>query len=66
MRALIGVHDAGNIAQGSPGDPLRQSQHSRKLQEVAGFPGYERYLNLTVFGPHGVRIPEECKVKWEL
>ena len=57
MCVLFEVRDAGNIAQDSPGDPLRQSQHSRQLREIAGFPSCERYLNLPVFGHHGVRIP---------
>jgi len=61
LRVLIEVHDAGSIAQAAPGDPIRQSQYSRQLREIAEFFGCEvatrrgKILKLT---PQGVRLAE--------
>jgi DNA-binding transcriptional LysR family regulator len=61
LRVLIEVHDAGSIAQAAPGDPIRQSQYSRQLREIAEFFGGEvatrrgKILKLT---PQGVRLAE--------
>ena len=41
LRALVAVDDAGGIAQAAPGDPVRQSQYSRQLGELAAFFGRE-------------------------
>lgn len=41
MRVLVEVHDAGSIAQAVPDDPVRQSQYSRQLRELAEFFGCE-------------------------
>jgi DNA-binding transcriptional LysR family regulator len=41
LRVLVEVHDAGSIAQAAPGDPIRQSQYSRQLRELAEFFGCE-------------------------
>ncbi len=37
LRALLEVQEAGSIAQAAPGDPVRQSQYSRQLRELAEF-----------------------------
>jgi DNA-binding transcriptional LysR family regulator len=37
LKVLIEVRDAGSIAQAAPGDPVRQSQYSRQLRELAEF-----------------------------
>lgn len=39
LRALLEVQQAGSIAQAAPGDPVRQSQYSRQLRELAEFFG---------------------------
>ena len=41
LKVLIEVRDAGSIAQAAPGDPVRQSQYSRQLRELAEFFGCE-------------------------
>ena len=61
LKVLIEVRDAGSIAQAAPGDPVRQSQYSRQLRELAEFFGCEvaqrrgKRLKLT---PHGERLAE--------
>lgn len=56
LKVLIEVRDAGGIAQAAPGDPVRQSQYSRQLRELAEFFGTEmtqrrgKILQLTVRG----------------
>lgn len=41
LKVLLEVRDAGSIAQAAPGDPVRQSQYSRQLRELAEFFGCE-------------------------
>jgi|CXWL01.1.fsa_nt_gi DNA-binding transcriptional LysR family regulator len=41
LRALVEIYDAGSIAGAAPGDPVRNSQHSRQLRELAEFFGCE-------------------------
>lgn len=59
LRVLVEVHEAGSIAQAAPDDPIRQSQYSRQIRELAEFFGCEvtqrqgKVLKLT---PHGVRL----------
>lgn len=61
LKVLIEVRDAGSIAQAAPGDPVRQSQYSRQLRELAEFFGCEvtqrrgKILKLT---PQGERLAE--------
>lgn len=61
LRVLVEVHDAGSIAQAAPGDPIRQSQYSRQLRELAEFFGCEvarrkgKLLKLTA---EGTRLAE--------
>ncbi len=61
LRVLVEVHDAGSIAQVTPGNPVRHSQHSRQLRELAEFFGCEvaqrkgKVLKLT---DEGVRIAQ--------
>src|SRR3954470_2808236 len=56
LKVLIEVRDAGSIAQAAPGDPVRQSQYSRQLRELAEFFGCEvarrqgKLLKLTAQG----------------
>ena len=56
LRVLVEVHDAGSIALAAPGDPIRQSQYSRQLRELAEFFGCEvarrqgKLLKLTAQG----------------
>jgi len=59
LRVLIEVHDAGSIAQAAPGDPIRQSQYSRQLRELAEFFGCEvaqRKGKLLKLTDHGVTL----------
>ncbi len=59
LRVLVEIHEAGSIAAAAPGDPVRQSQYSRQVRELAEFFGCEvthrqgKVLKLT---PAGVRI----------
>ncbi|GAB5561626.1 MAG: hypothetical protein SynsKO_32730 [Synoicihabitans sp.] len=59
LRVLVEVHAAGSIAQAAPDDPIRQSQYSRQIRELAEFFGCEvtqrqgKVLKLT---PQGVRL----------
>lgn len=59
LRVLVEVHDAGSIAQAAPDDPIRQSQYSRQIRELAEFFGCEvtqrqgKVLKLTA---QGVRL----------
>lgn len=61
LRVLVEVHAAGSIAQAAPGDPIRQSQYSRQLRELAEFFGCEvaqrkgKLLKLTA---EGARLAE--------
>lgn len=61
LKVLIEVRDAGSIAAAAPGDPVRQSQYSRQLRELAEFFGCEvtqrrgKILKLT---PQGERLAE--------
>ncbi len=41
LKVLIEVRDAGSIAAAAPGDPVRQSQYSRQLRELAEYFGSE-------------------------
>jgi DNA-binding transcriptional LysR family regulator len=61
LRVLVEVHDAGGIAQAAPGDPVRQSQYSRQLRELAEFFGCEvarRKGKLLKLTPEGARLAE--------
>jgi DNA-binding transcriptional LysR family regulator len=61
LRVLVEVHDAGSIAQAAPGDPIRQSQHSRQLRELAEFFGCEvarRKGKLLKLTPEGAALAE--------
>lgn len=68
LRVLVEVHEAGGIAQAAPGDPVRQSQFSRQLRELAEFFGFEiakrkgRQLRLTA---HGVRLAELARAQMQ-
>lgn len=59
LKVLLEVHDAGSIAQATPGNPVRHSQYSRQLRELAQFFGCEvaerrgKVLKLT---QEGVRL----------
>jgi DNA-binding transcriptional LysR family regulator len=41
LKVLVEVQDAGSIAQATPGNSVRHSQHSRQLRELAEFFGCE-------------------------
>lgn len=61
LKVLIEVRDAGSIAQAAPGDPVRQSQYSRQLRELAEFFGCEvaqRRGKLLKLTPQGERLAE--------
>jgi DNA-binding transcriptional LysR family regulator len=61
LKVLVEVHDAGSIAQAAPGDPIRQSQYSRQLRELAEFFGCEvaqRQGKLLKLTPQGVKLAE--------
>ncbi len=66
LRVLVEVHDAGSIAQAAPGDPIRQSQYSRQLRELAEFFGCEvarrkgKLLKLTA---EGARLAELARAQ---
>ncbi len=66
LRMLVEVHDAGSIAQAAPGDPVRQSQYSRQLRELAEFFGCEvarrkgKLLKLTT---EGARLAELARAQ---
>ncbi len=65
LRVLVEVHAAGSIAQAAPGDPIRQSQYSRQLRELAEFFGCEvakrkgKLLKLTVEGERLAELARE-------
>lgn len=66
LRVLVEVHDAGSIAQAAPGDPIRQSQYSRQLRELAEFFGCEvasRKGKLLKLTPEGVRLAELARAQ---
>ncbi len=66
LRMLVEVHDAGSIAQAAPGDPVRQSQYSRQLRELAEFFGCEvarRKGKLLKLTPEGVRLAELARAQ---
>lgn len=61
LRVLVEVQAAGSIAQAAPGDPIRQSQYSRQLRELAEFFGCEvakRKGKLLKLTPEGARLAE--------
>lgn len=61
LRVLLEVHDAGSIAQAAPGDPIRQSQYSRQLRELAEFFGCEvtqRRGKILKLNPRGVQLAD--------
>lgn len=66
LRVLVEVHAAGSIAQAAPGDPIRQSQYSRQLRELAEFFGCEvarrkgKLLKLTA---EGARLAEMARTQ---
>ena len=65
LRVLVEVHAAGSIAQAAPGDPIRQSQYSRQLRELAEFFGCEvakrkgKLLKLTTEGERLAELARE-------
>jgi len=65
LKVLIEVRDAGSIAQAAPGDPVRQSQYSRQLRELAEFFGCEvtqrrgKILKLTAQGERLAELARE-------
>ncbi|WP_404424223.1 LysR family transcriptional regulator [Nibricoccus sp. IMCC34717] len=65
LKVLIEVRDAGSIAQAAPGDPVRQSQYSRQLRELAEFFGCEvtqrkgKLLKLTARGERLAELARE-------
>lgn len=65
LKVLIEVRDAGSIAQAAPGDPVRQSQYSRQLRELAEFFGCEvtqrrgKTLQLTAQGERLAELARE-------
>ncbi|TAG28656.1 MAG: LysR family transcriptional regulator [Verrucomicrobia bacterium] len=66
LRVLVEVHDAGSIAQAAPGDPIRQSQYSRQLRELAEFFGCEvasRKGKLLKLTSEGVRLAELARAQ---
>lgn len=66
LRVLVEVHAAGSIAQAAPGDPIRQSQYSRQLRELAEFFGCEvarRKGKLLKLTPQGVRLAEMIRAQ---
>jgi Transcriptional regulator len=66
LRVLVEVHAAGSIAQAAPGDPVRQSQYSRQLRELAEFFGCEvarRKGKLLKLTPQGVRLAEMVRAQ---
>jgi DNA-binding transcriptional LysR family regulator len=66
LRVLVEVHDAGSIAQAAPGDPIRQSQYSRQLRELAEFFGCEvaqRKGKLLKLTPEGTRLAELARAQ---
>lgn len=66
LRVLVEVHDAGSIAQAAPGDPIRQSQYSRQLRELAEFFGCEvarRKGKLLKLTPEGARLAELARAQ---
>lgn len=66
LRVLVEVQAAGSIAQAAPGDPVRQSQYSRQLRELAEFFGCEvarrkgKMLKLT---REGARLAEMARAQ---
>lgn len=66
LRVLVEVHAAGSIAQAAPGDPIRQSQYSRQLRELAEFFGCEvarRKGKLLKLTPQGTRLAEMIRAQ---
>lgn len=66
LRVLVEVHAAGSIAQAAPGDPIRQSQYSRQLRELAEFFGCEvarRRGKLLKLTPEGARLAELARAQ---
>lgn len=64
LKVLIEVRDAGSIAQAAPGDPVRQSQYSRQLRELAEFFGCEvteRRGKLLKLTQQGERLAEMAR-----
>lgn len=65
LRVLVEVHAAGSITQAAPGDPIRQSQYSRQLRELAEFFGCEvakrrgKLLKLTSQGERLAELARE-------
>lgn len=65
LRVLVEVQAAGSIAQAAPGDPIRQSQYSRQLRELAEFFGCEvakrrgKLLKLTTEGERLAELARE-------
>lgn len=65
LKVLIEVRDAGSIAAAAPGDPVRQSQYSRQLRELAEYFGSEvterrgRQLKLTDKGERLAELARE-------
>ncbi len=66
LRMLVEVQAAGSIAQAAPGDPVRQSQYSRQLRELAEFFGCEvarRKGKLLKLTPEGERLAELARAQ---
>ncbi len=65
IRVLVEVAEAGSIAAAATDDPIRQSQYSRQLRELAGFFGVElarragRTIRLTKEGERLAAIGRE-------
>jgi DNA-binding transcriptional LysR family regulator len=65
LKVLIEVRDAGSIAAAAPSDPVRQSQYSRQLRELAEFFGCEvaqrrgKILKLTAQGERLAELARE-------
>jgi DNA-binding transcriptional LysR family regulator len=59
LETLLKVHDAGSIVNAAPGEPIRQSQYSRQIKDLATFFGcalLEARGRGRVLTPAGVRL----------